>query len=91
MGTRVVCPPNIPEFAAAMPDCVLPEVSPEAIVRTLEHVLASDVPAYPFANHDPERVIDALMATYRQLMHDSQSSDTSGGMAQEMLDATRHG
>jgi glycosyltransferase involved in cell wall biosynthesis len=91
MGTRVVCPPNVPEFAAAMPDCVLPEVSPEAIVKTLEHVLASDVPAYPFANHDPERVIDALMAIYRQLLHDSQSSDTSGGMAQEMLDAPRHG
>lgn len=66
MSTRVLCPPSIPEFERHLSQFVLPEVSPEAIVETLETVWhCQDNPSYPFSVHDVRRVVAGLAGVYQ--------------------------
>jgi glycosyltransferase involved in cell wall biosynthesis len=69
LGTKVVCPPGIPEFERHLPQFVLPEVSVNAIVETLSAVWQSDsLPLYPFDEHRVHRVIEALAGVYSGLV-----------------------
>ncbi|HEY77314.1 MAG TPA: glycosyltransferase family 4 protein, partial [Thermoflexia bacterium] len=71
MSTRVLCPPSIPEFGRHLPEFVLPEVSPEAIVETLEAVWNHEaVPSYPLSAHEVDRVVARLAEVYREVMRD---------------------
>jgi glycosyltransferase involved in cell wall biosynthesis len=68
MGTRVVCPPGVPEFARWSPECVVPEITPEAIRQALSRVLAAPPPTgYPLAEHHPDRVVSALLEAYHSV------------------------
>ncbi len=69
MGTRVVFPPVVPEFRELVGDFVLPEVTPAAIRRTLERVLASDArPEYPLEQHDIDAIGRGVLDIYRRVL-----------------------
>jgi glycosyltransferase involved in cell wall biosynthesis len=71
LGTRVVCPPGVPEFARWLPECVIPEITPDAIRQTIARVLASPAPTgYPLAHHHPDRVVAQLIEVYHQVSRD---------------------
>ncbi|MFQ5615258.1 MAG: glycosyltransferase family 4 protein [Anaerolineales bacterium] len=66
LGTKVVCPPNIPEFDRHLSQFVLPEVSPPAIRATLERVWKTNqCPAYPLHHHHLPQVVTKLIEVYR--------------------------
>lgn len=69
LETKVLCPPNVPELQKYCPDFVIPKIEPEAIKRKLESVLNDDrIPTFPFENHQPEIVIDAVANLYLELI-----------------------
>lgn len=71
MGTKVLCPPGIPEFDRFVPEFVLPEVSVDAIVQMLSAVWTYEhVPTYPLAQHDPQRVVEAVLGVYREMLEE---------------------
>jgi glycosyltransferase involved in cell wall biosynthesis len=68
MGTKVICPPNIPEFERRLTEFVLPEVNVTAILDTLNRVWnCTDHPEYPFAEHHIDRVGEGLIRLYKSL------------------------
>jgi glycosyltransferase involved in cell wall biosynthesis len=68
MGTRVICPPGIPEFERHLPDAILPTVNAEAILRVLQSVLVQKkLPSYPMSEHNPERVLSGLVNLYEEV------------------------
>lgn len=69
LGTPVICPPGIPEFSRHLPRFVLPTVTPEAILVTLEDIWhIPETPTYPLEEHDVGRVVAQLLETYRQAL-----------------------
>jgi len=65
LGTRVVCPPGIPEFERHLSHFVLPGVSAEAIAETLERVWSlKSPPSYPLFRHSVGRVVERLAQVY---------------------------
>lgn len=68
MGTKVICPPGIPEFERHLPEFVLPEVSETAIFKTLNKVWDyPQRPIYPFAEHRIDRVGEAHIKLYTSM------------------------
>ncbi len=66
MGAKVIAPPGVPEFDAAMPECVLDSVTPEAIERALEAAWRREgPPTLDLSEHEPERVAESLVKVYR--------------------------
>jgi glycosyltransferase involved in cell wall biosynthesis len=75
LGTKVICPPGIPEFDAVLPDWVLPDVSAEAITATLRAVWARrDAPSYPLSEHRLVRAIDELVDLYASVVDEAASA-----------------
>jgi len=69
LETKVICPPNIPEYERYLPDFTLTAVSPIAIKEKLTEVWNSPVlPQYPLERHNIENVINSLTETYRRLV-----------------------
>ena len=69
LGTKVICPPGIPEFERYLAQYVLPEVSADAIVRTLDAVWhCDDLPLYPLSEHSVPNVVEALVKVYGERM-----------------------
>jgi glycosyltransferase involved in cell wall biosynthesis len=69
LGKKVLCPPNIPEFDAHLPDFVLPEVAPEAIQVTLNTIWQNpELPSYPLSNHQVESVVTQLLTVYKNMI-----------------------
>lgn len=65
LGTRVVCPPGIPEFERHLSPFVLPVVSAEAIMETLDRVWSlKSPPSYPLSEHSVGRVVERLAEVY---------------------------
>jgi glycosyltransferase involved in cell wall biosynthesis len=65
LGTRVVCPPGIPEFERHLSHFVLPGVSAEAIMETLDRVWSlKSPPSYPLSEHSVDRVVEKLAEVY---------------------------
>ncbi len=65
LGTKVICPPGIPEFERHLAEYALPGVDADAILEKLDALWESDsVPAYPFSEHDPDRVAEMLLEVY---------------------------
>lgn len=72
MGTKVVCPPDIPEFDQHLNSSVLTEVSAAEIVRLLEKTwLSSSIPSYPLEDHSVENVVNGLVTVYPKLFPQS--------------------
>lgn len=70
MGSKVICPPGIPEFDQHLAEFVLPEVSATAILDILNKVWACPWrPLYPFAEHHEDRIGEALIGIYKVLCH----------------------
>jgi glycosyltransferase involved in cell wall biosynthesis len=68
LGTKVVCPPNIPEFERHLPEWTLPEVSPQAILNTLMQVWhTKSVPSYPFEVHALDHIVQQITRIYHDL------------------------
>ncbi|MGC9350200.1 MAG: glycosyltransferase family 4 protein [Anaerolineae bacterium] len=66
LGTKVICPPGIPEFERHLPEFVLPDVTPNSIVMTLDKVWNSQgVPSYPLSDHSVSHVVELLASAYR--------------------------
>ena len=69
LQTPVVCPPCVMEFVKYCPQCVLPEISPPAILDMLkvprETLLAS---GFPLEEMDAERVVAKIIDLYRKLV-----------------------
>ncbi len=69
LDKRVLCPPNIPEFDAHLPNFILPEVSPEAIQSTLNAIWQNPaMPNYPLENHRVETVVSQLLHVYKNML-----------------------
>jgi len=65
LGTKVICPPGIPEFERHLSQFVLPEVDADSIVTMLNAVWRCDsLPSYPFSEHGVHRVIEELADVY---------------------------
>ena len=69
LGTKVICPPGIPEFEQHLSEYVLPEVTPDCIVRMLKIVWdCAGSPSYPFAKHRLRSVVGDLAGVYGRLV-----------------------
>jgi glycosyltransferase involved in cell wall biosynthesis len=69
LGTKVICPPGIPEFERHLPQLVLPEVGVDSIIKTLNAVWrCNDLPSYPLAEHSVGRVVEDLAKVYSKVV-----------------------
>lgn len=69
LGTRVICPPGIPEFEWRLPEFVVPEISISTIVRALDTIwCAKELPAYPLRKHSVRQVTEGLVAVYKKAL-----------------------
>jgi hypothetical protein len=65
LGSRVICPPGIPEFERHLPQFVLPEVNADSIIKTLNAVWRyHGLPSYPLSEHSVRRVVEELANAY---------------------------
>ncbi|OQY43699.1 MAG: hypothetical protein B6242_14215 [Anaerolineaceae bacterium 4572_78] len=68
IGTKVIAPPNIPEFERLIPEFVLSEITVEAIIKQLHAVYYSDViPTYQFEPHQINHVVDQLLVLWNHI------------------------
>ena len=68
MGTKVICPPDIPEFERYLAPYALSEVSAGSILTLICQVwYAKEVPSYPFSTHQITQIVDQIMTVYRDL------------------------
>ena len=68
LGKKVLCPPNIPEFDAHLPNFALPEVSAAAIQAKLTDIWHNPaLPNYPLNNHQIEKVVEQIVTVYQRL------------------------
>lgn len=66
LGRKVILPPGIPEFEAACPAAVLPEITPEAIAAKIVETCRRPTRVnYPLEHHDPARAARLTLAVYR--------------------------
>lgn len=71
LGTRVICPPGIPEFERHLSQFVLPSVDTDSIVKTLSAVWCDDtLPSYPLSQHSVNRVVGELANVYGEVMRE---------------------
>jgi len=65
LGTKVICPPEIPEFDEHLSSYVLPKVNAEDIHEMLGKVWeCAHLPTHPFSEHRPDRVVGRLTEIY---------------------------
>lgn len=65
LGTKVICPPGIPEFERHLRRFVLPEVNVDAIVGMLETVWRYEaLPSYPFSEHEVRPIASKIIEVY---------------------------
>lgn len=68
LGTKVICPPGIPEFERHLPEFVLPHVRTDTIVKTLNIVWSlRNSPSYPLDEHNVQQVTEALVEVYKEM------------------------
>ncbi|MFQ5342081.1 MAG: glycosyltransferase family 4 protein, partial [Anaerolineae bacterium] len=68
LDTKVLCPPNIPEFERHLPGFVLPEVDVDSIEATLNRVWYSDDSlSYPLSEHRVGRVVGKVANVYSEM------------------------
>jgi glycosyltransferase involved in cell wall biosynthesis len=71
LGTRVICPPGIPEFERYLPQFALPSVDADSIVKTLSVVWYDNtLPSYPLSQHSVNRVVEDLANVYSEVMRE---------------------
>jgi teichuronic acid biosynthesis glycosyltransferase TuaC len=71
VGTRVICPPGIPEFERYLPQFVLPSLDADSIVKTLSVVWHDNtLPSYPLSQHSARRVVEELANVYGEVMRE---------------------
>jgi glycosyltransferase involved in cell wall biosynthesis len=68
LGTKVICPPDVPELRRWCPEWTLDAVTPQAILEKLRQTLnLSFVPPFDFKQHDPtlvgRRIVEICAAT----------------------------
>ncbi len=69
LGTKVICPPGIPEFERHLPRFVLPEVDVDSIITMLNAIWrCDDLPSYPLSEHRVHRVVEELTNVYREMV-----------------------
>ena len=69
LGTKVICPPRIPEFERYLAPYVLPRVHVECILEMLDKVWQdAGSPSYPFAEHRLPRVVEKLAKVYEEVV-----------------------
>ena len=74
-GTPVICPPDIPEFDRWLPDHVLPEVNPEAILTALDQTIGQPLRStYPLEQHRLEHVIQGILGLYLESLTEKASA-----------------
>ena len=65
LGTKVICPPGIPEFDEHLSSYVLPRVDVDGICKMLGEVWeGAYLPTYPFSEHRLDRVVGRLAEAY---------------------------
>ena len=65
LGTKVICPPGIPEFDEHLSSYVLPRVDADSIYEMLGKVWEGDNrPTYPFSEHRLNQVVGRLAEAY---------------------------
>lgn len=65
LGTKVLCPPEIPEFERHLADFSLPRSGAYAIGETLDNVWRSrELPSYPLSKHRAQLVVSDLVRMY---------------------------
>jgi glycosyltransferase involved in cell wall biosynthesis len=75
LGTRVMCPPGIPEFDRHLAPFVLSQVSARSIADALDVILRSKLtPDYPLAMHDVDQVAERLVDVYREVVNSNAAS-----------------
>ncbi|NHZ72682.1 MAG: glycosyltransferase [Aquificales bacterium] len=71
LGTKVICPPNIPEYERYLPEFTLTAVTPPAITEKLTVIWDSPtLPVYPLGRHKTEGIINSLTELYCHLLPD---------------------
>ena len=79
LRTPVVCPPCVAEFEKYCPQCVLPEISPAAILGKLklprEALLASN---FPLEDLDAEKVVKKILDLYERVIQPEFFREVSG-------------
>lgn len=70
LGTKVICPPEIPEFGRHLPDFVLPRVHPDSIVEMLSTIWGHKAPppSFPFSGYSVGHVVEALTSVYAEVL-----------------------
>jgi glycosyltransferase involved in cell wall biosynthesis len=78
LGTKVIAPPDVPEFESHLPESVLPTVNATAIVAALTAAWARTAAhSYPISAHRAERVVNELVELYGRVIRDGGSVVTS--------------
>ena len=68
LGKKVLCPPQIAEFEAHLPEFVLPQVTVEAIYQAIQKIWHNPArPSYPLENHLAANVVPHLVAVYKMV------------------------
>lgn len=68
LGSKVICPPAIPEFERHLPRFVLPEVDVDSIITMLNAIWrCDDLPSYPLSEHSVGRVVKSLADIYARV------------------------
>jgi glycosyltransferase involved in cell wall biosynthesis len=71
LGTRVICPPGIPEFERHLPQFVLPAVDAGSIVQMLNTVWRyNGLSSYPLSDHSVRRVVEDLAGVYSEVIRE---------------------
>jgi hypothetical protein len=67
LGTKVICPPGIPEFDEHLATFTLAEISRQALTQKLEAIWQIRTPpSYSLNNHRVNRVVEQLATIYNQ-------------------------
>ncbi len=67
LGTKVICPPGIPEFERHLSQFVLPEVDADSLTTMLNAVWhCNTLPSYPLSEHNVNHVVSRLVDVYRK-------------------------
>jgi len=69
LGTKVICPPGIPEFDEHLSSYVLPSVAVDDIYEMLDKVWEGGrLPTYPFSEHRLDLVVERLVEVYGEVV-----------------------
>jgi glycosyltransferase involved in cell wall biosynthesis len=85
LGTKVICPPGVPELQRACPEWVLPGVTTQDVLEKLRQAAGSPFrPSFDFGIHEPQlvgkRILEVCAAVLRDGAHAGASAEPASSL-----------